>query len=63
MKPTPATLQAHEARTAAEQRAASLWPHQPALQAKWLRAVEIVRSTSRGWRLDNPLTREQCNVN
>lgn len=41
-----------------EQRAARLWPDSPALQAEWLRAVAVVRSTRRGWRLDNPLGRQ-----
>jgi hypothetical protein len=33
-------------------RAARLWPDSPALQAEWMRAVRVVRSTSRGWLLD-----------
>ena len=39
-------------------RAQRLWPDSERNQREWLRAVSIVRKTSRGWRLDNPLTRE-----
>lgn len=35
-------------------RAARLYPDSPYLQAEWLRAVRLVRSTSRGWLLDPP---------
>jgi hypothetical protein len=38
-------------------RAARLWPDSPALQAEWLRAVEVVRSTSKGWLLDRRINR------
>lgn len=37
--------------------AARLWPDQPDLQRRWLRAVEIVRSTSRGWLLERAIRR------
>jgi hypothetical protein len=40
-----------------QQRAARLWPDSPALQAEWLRAVEVVRSTSKGWLLDRRINR------
>ena len=43
---------------ALQQRAARLWPDSPALQAEWLRAVAVVRSTRRGWPLDRPLGRQ-----
>lgn len=33
-------------------RAARLWPDSPALQAEWMRAVGVVRSTSKGWLLE-----------
>lgn len=38
-------------------RAARNYPDNEALQRAWLRAVEVVRSTVRGWLLDNPLGR------
>ena len=34
------------------ERARRLWPDTPALQAKWLRAVEVVRNTAQGWLLE-----------
>lgn len=34
------------------ERARRLWPDNPALQAKWLRAVEVVRNTAQGWLLE-----------
>lgn len=37
------------------ERAARLWPQSPALQHEWLRAVAVVRSTSRGWLLERPV--------
>lgn len=33
-------------------RAARLWPENPYLQLRWLRAVAMVRKTRRGWVLD-----------
>ncbi len=36
--------------------AARLYPYSEALQAEWLRAVSVVRGTSRGWLLDKPVT-------
>ena len=35
-------------------RAARLWPDSPRNQGEWLRAVQQVRATPRGWLLDNP---------
>lgn len=32
-----------------------LWPEAPALQAEWLRAIAVVRATTRGWLLDKPI--------
>lgn len=43
---------------ALQERAARLWPDSQPLQVEWLRAVALVRSTRRGWRLDNPLGRQ-----
>lgn len=39
-----------------QQRAERLWPDSPRNQAEWLRAVDVVRSTRRGWELDKPVT-------
>lgn len=36
-------------------RAAALYPDNQYLQAEWLRAVKLVRSTRSGWLLDNPV--------
>jgi hypothetical protein len=33
-------------------RAAKIWPQNPAMQKEWLRAVSVVRATSRGWVLE-----------
>jgi len=43
------------------QRAAKLWPDDPPMQFRWLRAVAVVRSTRRGWLLDRlqPRTPQQ----
>lgn len=38
-------------------RAVKLWPKNKPLQREWLRAIHVVRQTSRGWRLDNPVQR------
>jgi len=38
-------------------RAESLFPHSPHLQAEWVRAVLLVRRTSRGWLLDKRAAR------
>ena len=62
MKPTPAETAAFDATAREQAQAARLWPMQPTLQAKWLAALPVVRATSRGWLLDNPLTKEQCNA-
>lgn len=45
---------AKPAQTALQYRAARLWPDSEVNQQKWLRAVALVRSTSRGWLLDCP---------
>jgi hypothetical protein len=39
------------------QRAQRLWPDSERNQREWLRAVRVVRSTSRGWLLDRPVQR------
>lgn len=39
-------------------RAQRLWPDDERNQREWLRAVSVVRKTTRGWRLDNPVKRE-----
>lgn len=33
-------------------RARVLWPANPDLQRRWLRAIQMVRSTRTGWHLD-----------
>lgn len=38
-------------------RAQRLWPDDDRNQREWLRAVRLVRTTSRGWLLDNPRSR------
>ena len=38
-------------------RAARNFPDSPTLQHLWLKAVALVRSTSRGWLLDKPIDR------
>lgn len=52
-------LQDWEAREAAQQQAARLYPHNTVLQTEWLRAVDVVRSTTRGWVLDMFVKRQQ----
>lgn len=47
-----ARLHAREAADAI--RAERLYPESPYLQAEWLRAIRVVRTTSRGWLLDQP---------
>jgi len=37
--------------------AARLWPDQPELQRRWMRAVDIVRATNRGWLLERTVRR------
>ncbi len=37
------------------ERAARAYPRSEALQREWLRAVAVVRSTRRGWLLDQPV--------
>lgn len=39
-------------------RAAVLWPDDARLQAEWVRAVRVVRSTARGWLLDESVQRK-----
>lgn len=42
-----------------DQVAARLYPDNPPMQAEWKRAVEVVRSTSRGWALDTPICKQE----
>jgi hypothetical protein len=37
--------------------AARLYPESPYLQSEWLRAIEVVRGSRRGWLLESPLAR------
>lgn len=39
------------------ERAARLYPHSTDLQRRWMRAVQIVRNTRRGWLLERPVRR------
>jgi len=39
-------------------RAERAYPDNEFLQREWLRAVDVVRRSKRGWRLDNPLGRQ-----
>ena len=39
--------------------AVRLYPHSDYLQTEWRRAVEVVRSTSRGWLLDRQAVRQE----
>lgn len=41
-------------------RAARLWPENPYLQLRWLRAVAMVRRTKHGWLLDKPQPRTEA---
>ena len=41
-------------------RAQRNYPDNDYLQREWLRAVRLVRRTTRGWRLDNPAGRTTC---
>jgi hypothetical protein len=36
-----------------------LFPHDDYLQREWMRAVDTVRKTRRGWLLDKPQARQQ----
>jgi len=38
-------------------RAVRNYPDSEYLQQAWLRAIEVVRATRRGWLLDNPIAR------
>lgn len=49
------TQQSNPTGEALAERAQRLYPDKPALQAAWLRAIALVRSTSRGWLLDQPV--------
>lgn len=42
------------------ERAAALWPHSTDLQRCWMRAVQIVRNTQRGWLLERPVRRVEA---
>jgi hypothetical protein len=42
-----------------ERQAARLYPDSYYLRSEWMRAVAVVRSTSRGWHLDQPVERRQ----
>ena len=37
-------------------RAAHLYPQSKSLQNKWVRAVTVLRTTKKGWCLDDPAT-------
>lgn len=39
------------------ERAARNYPDSPALQQAYINAVQLVRSTKRGWLLDKPITK------
>ncbi len=41
------------------ERAARNYPDSPALQQAYINAVQLVRSTKRGWLLDKPITRQE----
>lgn len=62
MKPAMQALHDFDEQTAAHQQAARLYPHNPALQAEWLRAMTVVRSTTRGWVLDTFITKAASNA-
>jgi len=38
-------------------RAQRLWPNNDYLQTEWIRAIGVVRRTTNGWRLDDPMRR------
>ena len=42
------------------ERAAALWPESTDLQRRWMRAVQIVRNTRRGWLLERPVRRVEA---
>ena len=42
----------------ADDQAARLYPDNAYLQDEWRRAVDVVRSTSRGWLLDRAVVRQ-----
>jgi hypothetical protein len=52
-------LAAWEATEAAMQHARRLYPHNPALQSKWVEAIQTVRSTRKGYVLDRKVQRLQ----
>ena len=41
------------------ERAARNYPDSPALQQAYINAVQLVRSTKRGWLLDKPITKQE----
>ena len=41
------------------ERAARNYPDSPALQQAWINAINMVRSTKRGWLLDKPITKQE----
>ncbi len=45
-------------RAGLEQIAARLYPDSTYLQAEWVRAVSVVRGTSRGWLLERPVAKD-----
>ena len=55
----PEAIAAWEATEAAMQQARRLYPHSPVNQAKWVHAVQVVRSMPRGWILDRKVKRLQ----
>lgn len=42
------------------ERAALLYPHSEPLQREWLRAVQVVRATRRGWLLERHVQRVEA---
>lgn len=41
------------------ERAERNYPDSPTLQQAWINAVQLVRSTKRGWLLDKPITKQE----
>lgn len=42
------------------ERAAALWPESIDIQRRWMRAVQVVRNTRRGWLLERPVRRVEA---
>lgn len=42
------------------ERAAALWPESIDLQRRWMRAVQVVRNTRRGWLLERSVRRVEA---